>query len=49
MLKFGNNILILGGLIIIALFLWCLFSFGFDLRREESVVAVNFIKTMIGG
>ncbi len=49
-LKNGNDSIVVGLLIIIALCLWFVFSFGFEIRREEAAAALTALtNTVIGG
>ncbi|SFH22442.1 hypothetical protein SAMN05660649_04335 [Desulfotomaculum arcticum] len=49
-LKAGKDLVIISLLIVIALILCFVVSFGFEVRREEAVVALTILtNTFIGG
>lgn len=43
------GLLMFAVMIIIAIVFWFVYSFGFDIRREESAIALNMINQTIGG
>ncbi len=42
-----KEVVIIGGLITIAIVFWFVYSFGFEVRREESAVALTAVKQII--